>query len=143
MIKIPSLSLFFILGVAFLSMGTVLKKKDPVLQTQTGPIGYSEKAKEEAEGKKGPPVPTLELYPKERFLTEGPVEKGKSSPVTEEETEGELWLGEEGEEEDEIGEAEGLWAEEEVGEEFKLVAKRDDTREKSARKPGFLDRRES
>lgn len=112
MIKIPSLSLFFILGVAFLSMGTVLKKKDPVAETQTGSIGYSEKAKEGAEGKKGPPMPTLELYPKERFLTEGPVEKGKSSPVAEEET----------------------------GEEFKLGAERDDTKKKPAKaKPRFLD----
>ena len=86
-------------------MGTVLKKKDPVAETQTGSIGYSEKAKEGAEGKKGPPMPTLELYPKERFLTEGPVEKGE--------------------------------------EEFKLPAKKDDTKEKSTkRKPGFLDREE-
>ena len=114
-------------------MGTVLKKRDPVVETQTGPAGYSEKAKEEAEGKKGPPAPTLELYPKERFLVEGPVEKGKGAPSVKEETETELWLEEE----------EGPWDEWEEGEEFKLPAKRDDTREKSAkRKPGFLDRRE-
>lgn len=129
-----------ILGIALLSMGTVLKKKDPVLKTQTGPIRYSEKAKEEAEGKKGPPVPTLELYPQERFLVEGPVKKGKSSPVTQEESEAELWLEEETEEEGEIGMEEGLWDEGEEGGEFKLQAQKDDTGEKPAKnKPGFLD----
>ena len=138
----PLLSLFFILAIAFLSLGTVVKKKDPVLETQTGPIGYLEKAKEEAEGKKGPPVPTLELFPKERFLAEGAMEKGKSSLANLEEKEGteaELWLEEEGNEQDETEREEGLWNEGE--EEFKLKSQRDDTREKSTQsKPGLLDR---
>ncbi len=113
--KIQSLSFLFVVGIAFLSMGTVLKKKDPIVETQTGPVGYSEKAKEEAEGKKGPPAPALELYPKERFLVEGPVEKGKGAPsVKEEEAETELWL--------------------EEGEEFKPPAQKDDTREKSVKR---------
>lgn len=134
--KRESLFFFFVLAVAFLSLGTVVKKKDPVLETQTGPIGYAEKAKEEAEGKKGPPVPTLELYPKERFLAEGPVEKGKISPIDKEKVERGLWLAEEGEAEQE-DEARQGW---EGEEEFKLEAKRDDTREKSAKQnPRFLD----
>ena len=107
--------IFLLLGIAFLSVGTVVKKKDPILETQTGPISYSEKAKEQVEGKKGPPVPTLELYPKERFLVEGPVEKGEGAPSIEED--------------------EPL--------KFKLKAKKDDTREKSAsRKRWFLDTKE-
>jgi len=138
--KIQSLSFLFVVGIAFLSMGTVLKKKDPIVETQTDPVGYSEKAKEEAQGKKGPPVPRLELYPKERFLVEGPVEKKKGVPSEPEETEIDLWLEEEGMEEGEIGEEEGLWDEGEEGEEFKLPAKRDDTRKKSAKgETGFLD----
>ena len=132
--KKPFLSLILILGIALLSIGTVLKKKDPVLEAQTGPIGYSEKEKEEAEGKKGPPVPKLELYPKERFLVEGPVEKKKGAPSLPEETETELWL-EEGAEEGEIGAEEGLWDEEEEEDEFKLEVQTDDTREKPAKKP--------
>lgn len=140
MTKIQSLSLFLALGSAFLSVGTVVKKKDPVLETQTGPIGYAEKAKEEAEGKKGPPAPTLELYPKERFLIEGPVEKRKRAFSAKEEAEVELWLEEEGEEEDETPEDEELWEGREKEGWFKLEAKRDDTREKPAKPtPRFLD----
>lgn len=70
-----------VLVTSFLSLGTVLKKKDAIQRTQTDPIGYQEKAKEEAEGKKGPPVPALELFPKERFLVEGPVEKTKGKAL--------------------------------------------------------------
>lgn len=131
--------ILLLLVIALLAMGAVLKKKDPVLETQTGPVGYSEKAKEEAEGKKGPPVPTLELYPKERFLVEAPVVRKKSAPSVQEETETEFWLEEEGKAEGEIGEEEGLWDEGEEGGEFKLELERDDTREKPKKKPGFLD----
>lgn len=135
--KRESLFFFSVLAVAFLSLGTVIKKKDPVLETQTGPIGYAEKAKEEAEGKKGPPAPTLELYPKERFLAEGPVEKGKISPVDlgdKEKVETGLGLAEEGEaeQEDEAGQG---W---EGEEEFKLEAKRDDTKS-TKQNPRLLD----
>ena len=132
--KPQSLFLVFVLGIALLSVGTVIKKRDPVVETQTDPVGYSEKAKEEAQGKKGPPVPRLELYPKERFLVEGPVEKKKGVPSEPEETEIDLWLEEEGMEEGEIGEEEGLWDEGEEGEEFKPPAQKDDTREKSVKR---------
>lgn len=77
----PFLRIFLILGMGFLSLGTVVKKKDPIQMTQTDPVGYQEKLKEEEGGKKGPPAPTLELFPKERFLIEGPVEKGKKEEV--------------------------------------------------------------
>lgn len=117
---------FFVLAAAFLSVGTVVKKKDPILETQTGPVGYSEKAKEETEGKKGPPAPALTLFPKERFLVEGPVEKGEeiaTAKPAKEEAEAEFWLEEEGEEN---------------GEEFKLEAERDDSRKTAKGTPTGL-----
>lgn len=89
-------------GIAFFSLGTVVKKKDAIQLTQTDPIAYKDKVKEEAEGKKGPPAPTLELFPKEKFLAEGPVGKLDQAALTPEEEEWELWLGEE----EEKGEAE-------------------------------------
>lgn len=66
-----------LVGITFLSLGVVVKKKDSIQNTQTDPIAYQEKVRQEAEGKKGPPVPTLELFPKENFLGEGPVEEFK------------------------------------------------------------------
>lgn len=93
-------------GIALLSLGTVVKKKDAIELTQTDPIAYQEKLKEEAEGKKGPPVPTLVLFPREKFLAEGPV-TGPEEAREEEEWE--------------------LWLEEEKGE-FKLGPETDDTK---------------
>lgn len=101
-------------GVAFFSLGTVVKKKDAIQLTQTDPIAYKDKVKEEAEGKKGPPAPTLELFPKEKFLVEGPVGELDKASLTPEEEEWELWLGEE----EEKGEAE-----------FKLGRETDDMKE--------------
>lgn len=93
---------FFVL-VAFLSVGAIAKKQDPILKTQTDPVDYREKQKEEREGKKGPPVPTIELFPRQRFLVEGPVQKTKRPSVSREKAETELWLEEdEGEESDEF-----------------------------------------
>ncbi len=66
-----------LVGITFLSLGAVVKKKDSIQNTQTDPIAYQEKVRQEAEGKKGPPVPTLDLFPKENFLGEGPVEEFK------------------------------------------------------------------
>lgn len=65
---------FMILGMSLLSLGTVVQKKDPIQLTQADPVGYQEKLKEEMEGKKGPPAPTLELFPKERFLVQSPMD---------------------------------------------------------------------
>ena len=67
-----------ILAVGFLSSASVLKKRDAIQDTQTEPTTYQAKVKEHTEGKKGPPAPTFELFPKQRFLVEGPMEKPKS-----------------------------------------------------------------
>jgi len=55
--------------------------------TQTDPVGVNEALKEQEDGKKGPPVPTLKLFPRERFLIEGPVNKGKNKEDEAEELE--------------------------------------------------------
>lgn len=101
---------FLIFGIGFLSLGAIAKKKDAVQLTQTDPIAYQEKLKEEEEGKKGPPAPTLELFPKERFLADPPVEHSKEVAPEEAPDERDLWL-------------------EEEGEEFKLEEETDDTSE--------------
>ena len=102
--KIPLFPRFsFFVLIAFLSVGAIAKKQDPILKTQTDPVDYREKQKEEREGKKGPPVPTIELFPRQRFLVEGPVDKTKRPPVSQRKAETELWLEEEeGEEGDEF-----------------------------------------
>ncbi len=80
-----SLRVFFFLGLSFLFLGAVLKKKDGIQMTQTDPVNYQEKMKEEEGGKKGPPSPSLRFFPKERFMSEGPVEKKeKQEPPSEE-----------------------------------------------------------
>lgn len=111
----PFLRILFLLGVGFLSLGTVVKKKGAVLMTQTDPVGYQEKLKEEEGGKKGPPAPTIEFFPKERFLTEGPVEKGKEEGTPPEKVQAE--------EEGGLAEEEGELSEEEL----KLEDETDDT----------------
>lgn len=75
---------FFILIAAFLSLGTVVERKSAIQRTQTDPIAYEEKKKEEKEGKKGPPVPSFRLFPREKFLIEGPIGKGKPEAIKEE-----------------------------------------------------------
>ena len=81
----PILRIFLLIALGLLSVGTVVKRKDAIRLTQTDPVSYKEKLKEEEAGKKGPPAPTLELFPKERFLAEGPVEKGKPAELQPEE----------------------------------------------------------
>ena len=109
------------LGIGLLSLGAVVKKKDPIRDTQTDPIGYLEKAKQKTEGEKGPPAPTLELFPKESFLVASPLEKMKDLSLGQEESEAELWLDEE------LGEE----VTSTKGDEFKLEAEADNTWEES------------
>lgn len=71
---------FVICLLAAVSLGTVVKRKDGIQMTQTDPVGYQEKLKEEEGGKKGPPAPTIELHPKRRFLIEAPVAKPRPEP---------------------------------------------------------------
>ena len=89
-----SLRVPLILFLGFLSLGTVVLRKDAIRRTQTDPVAYEEKKKEEQEGKKGPPAPTFKLYPKEKFLVEGPIEedKIKEEELKTEKTKGEFAL---------------------------------------------------
>lgn len=98
--------IFLVILIGFLSVGTVVKRKDGIEMTRTDPVAYAEKQKEEREGKKGPPAPSLKIYPKEKFLVEGPVEKGKEEveepPQPEEESlDWDTWFEEEEEPESE------------------------------------------
>lgn len=110
-------------------MGTVVKKKDPVQLTQTDPVGYQDKLKEEEGGKKGPPQPTLALFPKERFLVQPSIEgmqqkQDKKEEEPEKLTEQDQDLVQLGENADS-----DFWLEEEGAgdsEEFKLETETDD-----------------
>lgn len=66
-----------------LNLGTIRKKDDPILNTQTDPIAYKEKMEEIKDGEKGAPMPSVTLYAKEKFLAEGPVAKGKTDEAEE------------------------------------------------------------
>jgi hypothetical protein len=79
-----------IVAIGLLSAGTVVKKKGAIELTQTDPVSYQEKAKEQVEGKKGSPSPAIRLYPKELFLTQGPLEKEKVGREGEEDERSEL-----------------------------------------------------
>lgn len=87
----------FILLAAYLSVGAVAKKEDPIVDTQTDPIDYREKQKEEKEGKKGPPVPSINLFPKYRFLTEDAIDKTDLASQPPENPDTEFWLEDESE----------------------------------------------
>ena len=102
-------TLFLILGIALLSLGTVIKRKNAVQQTQTDPVDYEQKRQETTEGKKGPPVPAIELYPRARFLEQEPVEKSKGTLVPPTESEDRLWVEEERQEGNQEGQPEEQW----------------------------------
>ena len=102
-------TLFLILGIALLSLGTVIKRKNAVQQTQTDPVDYEQKRQETMEGKKGPPVPAIDLYPRERFLEQEPVEASKEAPVPPTESEGRLWVEEEKQEENQEEQPQEQW----------------------------------
>lgn len=49
--------------------------------TQTNPIAYKDKMEELKDGEKGAPSPSYKFYPKDRFLTDPPMEKeGETQP---------------------------------------------------------------
>ncbi len=89
---------FFLLGIGlagFLSLAAVTKKPNAILDTQADPVSYQEIQKEETEGKKGPPVPSMNLFPKQNFMTDGSVEEPKEdsvAPLIEEDADLDLWL---------------------------------------------------
>ena len=59
------------------NLGTIRKKEDPITKTQTDPISVKQKMEEMKGGPKGAPAPSMNLYPKEQFLTDPPVERAK------------------------------------------------------------------
>ncbi len=63
-----------LLSVWMLHAGTVRKKDDPILNTQTNPIALKDKMEEIKDGEKGAPSPSFKNYPKSQFLTEPPME---------------------------------------------------------------------
>ena len=87
--------LLLFLALGGLLTGTVFKKKDAVELTQTDPVGYEEKRKEAEEGKKGPPAPAFQLFPREGFQTDPPIgePREEADELREEEAvDWDLWL---------------------------------------------------
>jgi len=70
-------TLFFILviGLAALQLGSVRKKDNPILATQTEGILYEQKKEEEKDGKKGPLLYHVKNDPLETFFIEPPIDK--------------------------------------------------------------------
>ena len=64
----------FVGALALLQMGTIRRKEDPILKTQTDPILYKQKMDEIKDGEKGAPSPSFRHYDKAGFLAELPVE---------------------------------------------------------------------
>ncbi len=79
--KIPVFLFFFSLMLAaFLNMGTVRKKENAVIKTQTAPIKLKDKLEEIKDGEKGPATPTFGWYGgKNGFMGAPPFEKSKAS----------------------------------------------------------------
>ena len=61
-------------GIVLLNLGTVRKKPNAILRTQTDPIAYKDKMEEIKDGVKGAPQPVWTLYSKGSFLSDPPVE---------------------------------------------------------------------
>lgn len=111
---------FLLLAAGFLFSGSVLKKDDPIVNTQTDPVLYEQLKKEEEEGRKSPASPTFDLFPQQAFLIEDPVGKYiEEQEPAEEISDLELWL--------EEGGMDGLEPETASEDEFKLDLETDDT----------------
>ena len=72
-----------VIGCVVLNMGTIRKKPNPILKTQTDPIAYKDKLEEIKDGIKGPPSPVWKLYARNGFLTEAPVDSNKDGVAEE------------------------------------------------------------
>lgn len=118
MINSKVLVVALLFSVLMLHAGSVRKKDDPILNTQTNPIALKDKMEEIKDGEKGAPSPSFKHYPKSRFLTEPSIEdypNSESEAPEESLAEGEEPLIEDlGEYEDaEEPEEEDWWEEEE------------------------------
>ena len=74
-------ALFFIFMsvLAGLNLGSIRKAEDPIRDTQTNPILYTQKQEEEKDGKKGPLLYHVKNSPRETFFIDPPFEKAKKS----------------------------------------------------------------
>lgn len=114
MINLKVLVVALLFSVLMLHAGSVRKKDDPILNTQTNPITLKDKMEEIKDGEKGAPSPSFKHYPKSRFLTEPSIENNLDSESEISEESPAEWeepliedLGEDWWEEEE-GEGEGL-----------------------------------
>lgn len=94
-----------IASVGLLNSGTIRRKPDPVVKTQTDPISYKQKMEETKDGVKGAPLPSFKLFPKENFMADPSVGEAQEEtpqdpssqesvsevPVSEEEESEEWW----------------------------------------------------
>jgi len=88
--KKKALFFIFLSVLAGLQIGTVRKKDNPVVNTQTAPILYEQKKEEEKDGVKGPLMYHVKNNPLETFFIEPPMtseqkERGQATaakPVT-------------------------------------------------------------
>ena len=65
---------FILVIIASINLGTVRKKEDPILHTQTNPIAYKDKMEEIKDGVKGAPSPSFKHYEKNEFLVDPSIE---------------------------------------------------------------------
>ena len=65
--------------LAGLNLGTVRRTEDPIRDTQTSPILYSQKMEEEKDGKKGPLLYHVKYDPREAFFIDPPYAADKKS----------------------------------------------------------------
>ena len=74
-----ALFFLFLSVLAGLNLGTVRRAEDPIRDTQTSPILYSQKMEEEKDGKKGPLMYHVKYDPREAFFIDPPYATDKKS----------------------------------------------------------------
>ncbi len=84
MIKLESILIIGVCGIALCHLGAIRKHENAILDTQTGPIKYEDKMEEIKDGVKGAPTPSMQLYPKHGFQTDPPFEKSEEGELTDE-----------------------------------------------------------
>ncbi len=89
-----------------LQTGAIRKNQDPIKDTQTEPIAYSDKQEALKDGEKGAPAPSFKFYEKENFLVRTPTQTSDEEVLQKDESQAENWTTEVGfqSEEDDWGE---------------------------------------
>ena len=75
--------LIFVSVLSGLNVGSIRRAEDPIRDTQTNPILYEQKKKEEKDGKKGPLMYHVRNNPRESFFIDPPFEKEKKTSAKE------------------------------------------------------------